>query len=96
MSDWKLTEQKLYAIHSIAGSNAGEALRGYIKAEMDKYGHKLINKYDANDAASIAYAQAAIRIGQSLIWLLSADMAELLKQHGFPPEDSDHEDEEQE
>ena len=94
--DWELTEQKLYAIHSISGSNAGEALRGYIRAEMNSYQHKLVHEYNANDAASIAYAQAAIRIGEALTWLLSTDMAELLKQHGFPPEDSDHEDEEQE
>ena len=92
--DWKLTEQKLYAIHSIAGSDAGAALRGYIGAEMDSYRHKLVHEFNANDAASIAYAQAAIRIGEALTWLLSADMAELLKQHGFPPEDQDHEDEE--
>lgn len=94
MNDWEPTQQDLYAIHSISGTDVGRSLCNYARAEVDKYKHFLINECSANDAASIAYAQAAVRIGTGLLWLLEADMADLLKQHNFPPEDSDHEDEE--
>ena len=93
MSDWEPTRQKLAAIHSISRTGAGEALCEYIESEADKYRHYLINGCDATDASSIAYSQAAIRIGEGLLWLLKADMDELLKQHNFPPEDEDYENE---
>lgn len=91
MSEWEPTQQDLYAIHSISNTDAGKSLKSYARSEIEKHKHFLIHKCSANDAASIAYAQSAIRIGMGLIWLLEADMAELLKQHNFPPEDSDHE-----
>jgi hypothetical protein len=44
----------------------------------------------------VAYAQAAIRVGNSIVWLLGAEIGDLLRQHNIDPDEEEkaYEDEE--
>lgn len=96
MSNWEPSEKSLYAIHSIGKTQAGTALKDYLESEISRYRHFLENECSANDVASVAYAQAAIRVGNSIVWLLGAEIGDLLRQHNIDPDEEEkaYEDEE--
>lgn len=89
MSEWQPTEQKLYAINSVARTEAGTALREYIENEVEWHKNRLVHIVSANDAAEVAYSQAAVRLGTGLIWLLTAPIEDLLRQHNINHDEGD-------
>ena len=78
------------AIHSIAKTNAGEALNEYVRSFVEPEKLKLIYVHDPSDVAAIAHSQAAIKLADGLLWLLNAELADLLKQYNIEPEGDEH------
>ena len=87
------TERKLVAIHSIADTEGGRAIVGFLDEMVEQAKNDLVNSIRADDFAQIAGAQSTVKTCEVFKWFLTSDLETLLSAFNIEHSDEENDDE---